>query len=164
MIGETLLFFGQYGIYFVIIISLLNFRNEAKSLIAIALALAISFGISSIFYVPRPFVKGNFTPLIPHSDSSSFPSRHAAGGFAMSASTFSTNTILGTLSAAVSILMVLGRIYAGLHSKTDIIAGVIIGGLCAIFAYSDFVDRILKKIFRKSENKIKYHRKKKASH
>ena len=153
MLAETLLFFAQNGIYLVLIISLINsiinFKNEAKSLIALALSLAISYSISSLFYVPRPFVKDHFIPLIPHAPDSSFPSHHSSAGFALSASTFNTNEILGIVSAAISVLMVLGRVYAGLHSSLDIMAGVIIGGLCAIFAYSKFVDNILNRVFKR---------------
>ncbi len=149
MITEILVFFANYGIFFIIIISLLNFKNEFKSLIAVGLSLAISYGISAMFYVPRPFVNGNFTPLIPHDASSSFPSRHASAGFAMSASTFNSNTILGLISAAVATLMSIGRIYAGLHSQADIVFGVLIGGGCAIFAYSKFMENLLNRIFKR---------------
>jgi len=145
IIGNTLLFFAQYGIYIIIIISLLNFKKEARSLIAVALSLIISYGISSLFYAPRPFVKQNFMPLIPHSANSSFPSHHASAGFALSSSTYYTNTVLGVVSAAIALLMSIGRIYAGLHSPADIIAGVIIGALCAMAAYSKTTEKLLKK-------------------
>jgi len=160
MIAEALVFFGQYGIFFIIIISLLNFKNEAKSLIALGISLAISYSLSAVFYVPRPFVSGNFNPLIPHAPDSAFPSHHASAGFAMSFSTFNTNAALGIISSAVAILMVIGRIYAGLHTKTDVTVGVLIGGLCAIFAYSKLMDRAINFL----ENKIKYNRKKKRAH
>jgi len=157
MISEMLIFFGQYGIFLIIIVSLLNFKNEAKSLIALALSLAISYGISAFFYVPRPFVAGKYSPLIPHSASTSFPSHHSSAGFALSFSTFNTNTILGLVSSAIAILMVIGRVYAGLHSNIDIIGGLLIGAFCAIFAYSRFTDNIIKKIVKKF--KPKKHRK-----
>jgi undecaprenyl-diphosphatase len=155
MIDQLMIFFAQNGIYLIIIISLINaamsFKNEAKSLIAIALSLAISYSISSLFYVPRPFVSGNFQPMIPHAPNSSFPSHHASAGFAMSFSTFNTNTMLGLVSSAIAVLMAIGRIYVGLHSKADIYGGLLIGGLCAIFAYSKFVDKILKNVFFKKK-------------
>ena len=160
MIAETLLFFAQYGIFFIIIISLLNFKNEAKSIVALGLSLLVSFGISFLFYSPPPFVKGGFQPLIPHEPGSSFPSHHASAGFALSASTFNTHAILGLMSSVVAVLMSIGRIYAGIHFKADIISGLFIGGFCAIFAYSKFVDNIIKKL----QDKIKNNGQKKSSH
>ena len=153
MLGEMLLFFANYGIYFIVIISLINFRKEGKSLIALALSLAISYCISSIFYVPRPFVKENFMPFIAHAPDSSFPSHHASIGFALSFSTFNTNTILGLASSVIAVLMSVGRIYAGLHSNIDIIGGLFIGAFCAIFAYSKFTDKLLSRIAKKFKPK-----------
>jgi len=160
MIGEVLVFFGQYGIFFIILISLINFRREARTLIALGLSLAVSYLLGAFFYSPRPFVSGHFQPLIPHAPNNGFPSHHAAAGLAMSFSTLNTNTVLGAISFIFSVLMVIGRVYAGIHSKTDVIAGIIIGGLCAIFAYSDFMSRKLNFL----KNKIQYYWKKKAAH
>lgn len=160
MISETLLFFAQYGIFLIIILSLLNFRNEAKSLVSLGLAVAVSYAISFCFYSPPPFVQGGFEPLIPHGPSSSFPSHHASAGFALSASTFNTNTALGLISSAVAVLMSIGRVYAGIHSKIDIVGGLLIGAFCAIFAYSKFADNLAKKL----KDEIKYYGQKKAAH
>ena len=157
----ALIFFGQYGIFLIIAISIASviadYKSGIKQAIALALSLAISYGLSSTFYVPRPFVKNNSIPLIPHEASSSFPSHHASAGFALAFSTLSASKILGIISSAIAVLMSIGRVYAGLHSGIDIIGGLIIGVICAIFAYSKFTDRLIGKIIKKS--KIKKHKK-----
>jgi undecaprenyl-diphosphatase len=153
MIEQLMIFFAQNGIYLIIIISLINamisFKNEAKSLIALVLSLAIAYAISSLVYVPRPFVSGNYQPIAPHAPNSSFPSHHATAGFALSVSTFNTNTILGLISSLIAVIMVIGRIYVGWHSKIDIYAGLFIGSVCSIIAYSKFVDNIIRKVIKK---------------
>lgn len=154
-LNNMLLFFAQNGIYLVIIVSfinfVINFKNETKTVIALFLSMLISYAISFIFYFPRPFVKENFTPLIPHSPDSGFPSHHATAGFTMASSTFFTNYLLGFLSFAITILISAGRVYAGLHTISDIIGGLIIGVCCSLFAYSTTMEKIIKKnkLFKK---------------
>lgn len=165
MLEQILLFFAKEGIYLVLILSLLNFKREAKTIIALGLSMAIAYAISTIFYVPPPFVQGHYQPLIPHAPTSSFPSHHSAVAFTMSFSTFNTNTILGLASSVISVLIVIGRLYAGLHYKIDVIGGLFIGGFCAIFAYSSFVDNLIKKIYSIFlKDKIKDDRQKQSTH
>ena len=145
MISSILLFFGKYGIFLLIVISLINYKKERKTLIAFILSTIVSYAISAFYYTPRPFVKESFAPLIAHSANSSFPSKNASVGFSLSFSTFKTSNMLGMVSLAIAILMSVGRVYAGIHYLTDIIAGVVIGALCSYAAYSKTTDNILRK-------------------
>ncbi|WWO95175.1 MAG: undecaprenyl-diphosphate phosphatase [Candidatus Dasytiphilus stammeri] len=99
-----------------------------KSILAIIIALFLSFMIRHFFPHDRPFVVGKGHPFIKHSKSSSNPSNHASIIF-----TFALSFLLfwHRLGSAI-ILFIIGliiswsRIYLSLHWPLDIIDAVLI--------------------------------------
>ncbi len=90
------------------------------------LAYIISRISSYLYYDPRPFVVGHFTPLIAHAADNGFPSDHVllTGAVAMIVWFYNKK-----LSAALLVLVLLicwARVYAGIHHATDIAGSVII--------------------------------------
>jgi len=79
------------------------------------------------YYRPRPFVAEQVNQLLEHSATSSFPSGHAAFFFALSAVIYLHNKKTGWAFFAASFLIVLARVFVGIHYPLDILAGALIG-------------------------------------
>jgi len=76
---------------------------------------------------PRPFVQENFTPLIEHTASPSFPSGHAAFFFALGGILYAYNKPAGIAFLLTSGVLSASRVLAGVHWTSDVLAGGIIG-------------------------------------
>ncbi len=97
---------------------------------------------------PRPFAEYDFTPLISHDLSASFPSGHAAFFFALAAVVFLFNKKAGWWFLAGSFLISLARVFVGVHYPSDILAGVVVG------IFSGWLVAEIYKRFYKSESAI----------
>lgn len=80
-----------------------------------------------LYFRPRPFVAEQVNQLLEHSVSSSFPSGHAAFFFALSMVIYLHNRKAGLLFFLASFLIVLSRVFVGIHYPLDILAGALIG-------------------------------------
>ncbi len=77
---------------------------------------------------PRPFeVLSSIYQLLEHSPGGSFPSGHAAFFFALAASVFLYHRWWGLLFFAGALSVGFGRVAAGLHWPSDILAGAVVG-------------------------------------
>ncbi len=85
--------------------------------------------------IPRPFlthpIKSLFVITAP-----SFPSGHSAFFFALAMSVFFYNTSLGIIFFVATTLMTIGRVIAGVHYPSDILAGAVIGVSSAFLTYA----------------------------
>lgn len=107
----------------------------AEGAIAVVLSRGLVTEIIRYFYYhPRPFAFYNFTPLISESGSS-FPSGHMTFFFALSLVVWYANRKWGWWFFALSALVGIARIYAGVHWPYDIIGGVLIGLACGWFVH-----------------------------
>jgi len=149
------MFFAQYFEWFLwialIIFLLINIKKSWKVFFEAFLAAGISkFILAEIirwmWFRPRPFVALNFIPLINQSaDEASFPSGHASFYFAMSTIVYLYNKKAGIGFYIASCLIVLARVFVGVHWPSDILAGVLLGIL---------VGWGIDKLFKKYENRI----------
>ncbi len=95
------------------------------------LALIINLMIAHFWFRPRPFAAlppGSVDQLLAHSADSSFPSDHTAGSFGFAAATWGNNRHWVSYSfTTLAVIVMVARVYCGLHWPTDVIAGMIIG-------------------------------------
>lgn len=87
------------------------------------------------WYSARPYVALMLTPLIAPEYSSSLPSGHASILFALALFAGLRSRRMGLIGAVLALVVSLGRIAAGVHWPTDIVAGVVAGCLGTSFAY-----------------------------
>ncbi|MDP9729415.1 undecaprenyl-diphosphatase [Alicyclobacillus tolerans] len=121
------------------------------------LALFINLIISHIWFRPRPFTvfpKGSFNQLIPHSNDASFPSDHASGSFGFAAGSWGHNSRwISRTFTVIAIIVMVARVFVGVHYPTDVIGGMIIGIFSGkvmwkfsrwIFPLSSFIAKIFR--------------------
>ena len=121
------------------------------------LALILNVIVSHIWFRPRPFTmfhKGTFTQLVSHSSDASFPSDHAAGsaGFAAGSWGRQQKWVSYTFTV-IAIIVMIARVFVGVHYPTDVIGGFIIGTISGkvmwkfsrfLFPLTHFVAKLFK--------------------
>ena len=102
--------------------------------VAVMSAYLLSQGIQAIAPRPRPFVVYGIVPLVGHAPDSSFPSDHAVlalswiGIWVLA----SRSRWLCLVASAVAGLLLVARVYVGLHFPSDMLAGAAIGVVAAL--------------------------------
>ncbi len=144
-ITDSIFIFGaKYSYLFVIVISFLWFlaqpKPRQKEILILAcaylpLALVISVAASRLYYSPRPFVLGNFEPLIPHKANNGFPSHHMLLVSAPAALIFIFSRRAGLILWALAAFTGFSRIYAGLHHTIDVAGSALIAIISLSLAY-----------------------------
>ncbi len=123
------------GIFF-----LLQPRSAQKNILIFALpSLALTYLISllagHLYYDPRPFVVGNFTPLLPHAPDNGFPSDHALLVSAVTMIGIYVNRKLGVLLWVLAVIVAAARVYVGLHHPIDVLGSMAISVLATTSVY-----------------------------
>lgn len=100
-----------------------------RALLAAGLALGVNQLIAHIWERPRPFVSHPDVVhvLAGHARDASFPSDHAAAGFAIATVLVLGHRKLGSAALAFAALMSFARVYVGEHWPGDVVAGAAIG-------------------------------------
>lgn len=81
----------------------------------------------------RPASLDNANVLVPIPRHPSFPSGHASFFFGVSFSLLFFNPILAYIFIVIFTLNAIARIFCGVHWPSDILAGILAGGVSAIF-------------------------------
>lgn len=133
---DIFIIFGAKYLYLVIVITALVyvFRQPKelrwKIVICAAVALPLTYiaaKIASYFYYdPRPFVIGQFTPLLPHAPDNGFPSDHTLFGSAIAAVISYFHRRLGLMLFGVAFAVGASRVFAGIHHFIDIFGSIAI--------------------------------------
>jgi undecaprenyl-diphosphatase len=102
-------------------------------------ALVARFAVTELirFFIhrPRPFLVETPIHQLLSETSWSFPSGHATFFFALATTVFLYNRKWGVFFYLAAVLVSLGRVAAGVHYPTDILAGALVGVLVAQIAY-----------------------------
>ncbi|MBP7061163.1 MAG: phosphatase PAP2 family protein [Candidatus Moranbacteria bacterium] len=136
---DSLIIFGAKYLYLVIVIISLAYlvavpkSRSSQVIVAALIALPLTYIIakimSALYFDPRPFVVGNFIPLIPHAPDNGFPSDHTLLSAAIAAVMFAFDRKIGVLLFLIAFLVGLARVYAGVHHLTDILGSIIIAAI-----------------------------------
>lgn len=108
-------------------------KNKLKIALEAFLAVLIArFGVVSVvqsfYHRPRPPIALHIHSLLSEA-SYSFPSAHAASFFALAVVVYGYNKKWGSWFFVLAIIMALGRVAAGVHYPSDILAGALVGTL-----------------------------------
>ncbi len=143
---------GNGGLLWIVLsLALLCWRPTRRVGAASLLALAIGFlctnvAVKPLIQRPRPYtaVEG-LVPLLTSGDPNSFPSGHTCAAFAccVTWARFAARRWVKVLCLILAVLMGFSRLYVGVHFPSDVIAGCVVGCLCALLAWT---------VQRKAEN------------
>lgn len=144
------IFFAKYFEYFLLFALVLFLIKDYKKywrmvteafVAAVFVRFVLAEIIRIIYFRPRPFVYNYVNLLIPHNvNEASFPSGHASFYFALSTIIYGYNKKVGILFYISSFLIVLSRVFVGIHWPSDILAGAVLG---------IFMGLVLNKLFKK---------------
>ena len=137
---------AKYGVFlYVIYLLYLWFRTSRttsdkklvlKAVLAALIALLINQVIGLVYFRPRPFVHHSVNMLITKSMDPSFPSDHATGSSALTATVACAGSKLGILMIVTTLVLMISRVYVGTHYPGDVLGGAltgILGGIAANF-------------------------------
>ena len=146
---------GNMGFIWVVPALLLLFKKKTRPLgIAVLTALVLSLLITNsvlknLVKEARPFVTyPEIIPLVTHVSASSyaFPSGHASASFAAAPLFFHyLPKKFGIPALILAFLVSFSRLYLGVHYPLDVLAGVVIGLVCAWLAVK-MVQRVMREI------------------
>jgi hypothetical protein len=99
----------------------------------VVLSLVVNIGLGHLFYRPRPFLVLEVHALLPQNPDSSLFSDHVAVGAALTMGLLLVRRRLGLASAALLILLAVGRVGAAVHYPTDVGVAALVGAAsCAV--------------------------------
>ena len=105
-------------------------QGRKKLVILACISLPLAYIIaklgSLLYFDPRPFVTGNFTPLIPHAPDNGFPSDHTLISAAIASVIYCMHKHLGWFLLLLAFLVGASRVAAGVHSWVDIFGSIVI--------------------------------------
>lgn len=155
LLDSLAIFFAKYFEYFLLFCLLvflaINFKKYWRMVLEAVLAAAFTrFVLAQIirwlWFRPRPFVLNNVNLLIPYdAGESSFPSGHASFYFALSTIIYCYNKKAGIFFYIASFLIVISRVFVGIHWPSDILAGAVLGIL---------IGCLLNRLFRAHAHKV----------
>src|SRR5581483_2396248 len=97
-----------------------------------ALALIINQIISHIWHRDRPFQNHHVARIWgARKTDASFPSDHASASFGIAIAVLLIDSFAGLLFLILAVLICVGRVIVGEHYPGDVLAGVVIGTVCA---------------------------------
>jgi undecaprenyl-diphosphatase len=143
LLDQIMIFSAKYvvSIIPIIIIALwLEKTNENKKAavfitFSVLIALLLGYITKNIYYHPRPFAIGIGLDLVPDDLTSSFPSDHTTGMFALSfALLFIKKYRLAIVSFPLALLVGFSRIFIGVHFPFDILGSIAYGTIGALIA------------------------------
>ncbi len=142
---DTLIVFCAKYLLFVIALALGAYwflsprANRAELALSALGALALAYALARLaglfFSHVQPFAAEGYEPLIAHEVDNSFPSDHSAAAAALAGVASLYNRGLGVLLWVLALGVALGRVLSGLHYPVDAVAGLMLGGLCAMLSF-----------------------------
>ena len=144
MLDSLFIFGAKYLSLLIIAISGVVFftlpRNTQKQMILLScvsmpLIYFISIIAAHFYYDPRPFVVGNFTPLIPHIPDNGFPSDHVLLTFSMAALFLTFLRKVSYILFPLVVVVAVSRVYVGVHHSIDVFGSFLIVSIGMVAAH-----------------------------
>jgi undecaprenyl-diphosphatase len=132
---DGLIIFGtKYLVYVIVLVAvvhvLLNKERRAELGVVALLALALGYALARLagflFSHHQPFAEQGFEPLVPHAIDNSFPSDHTLISGVFASVAFLADRRVGLALWALTLLVGLSRMLAGLHYSVDIFAAAVL--------------------------------------
>ena len=146
-IDYIFIFIAKYLFVLAGIIALVWFwklpKEKKKEIIIFGvITLPVIYIISKIgawlYFDPRPFVVGHFTPLIPHDPDNGFPSDHVLLISAIASIIFPFSKKVSASVWTIAALVGISRVYIGIHHSIDIAGSAIISVVVSALVYFIF--------------------------
>ncbi len=128
--ADALIIFGANYLIWVCVavaavaVALLPKDRRVRALALIAISLPLTYLVakfaSALYYNPRPFVTGEFTPLVYHAPDNGFPSDHTLLASAVATVVYAYRRRVGLFLIAGTVAVGVSRILAGVHSPLDV--------------------------------------------
>lgn len=139
--GNRFLTCVVYVIYFIFMFCLLISRND--NCLRILCTTTISFLSVSlfrkVFNSPRPYERfGEPSVIKKEKKGSSFPSRHVFSAFVIAVCFCHVNIWLGIFLLLVAVGIAVFRVIGGVHFPNDVVAGAVMGIVCAVIGMRFF--------------------------
>jgi undecaprenyl-diphosphatase len=109
-------------------------RGVVAAALSAGLALGLAKVISDAVARQRPFVEHPHAAHLfaKHAADYGFPSDHTSGAFAIAVALLLRHRISGWIALVLAVLIGVGRVMIGVHYPTDVLAGAVLGTLCAL--------------------------------
>lgn len=129
------IFGARYLFVLVPLIALVFFLNQPRpkqkeiavfSVISVVLIYLLAIIASHIYFDPRPFIVGNFKPLIPSSTDNGFPSDHTLLVSAVASVIMYFNRRAGIVLWIITVCVGISRVYVGVHHIADVVGSMAI--------------------------------------
>lgn len=101
-------------------------------IVALPLAYILAKCASYLYFDPRPFVVGNFVPLVPHAPDNGFPSDHTLFAAALAALATRFSWKYGLALWVLAVLVGVSRVAAGVHHTVDVIGAIVIAAVAVV--------------------------------
>ncbi len=125
---------------------MLCWRPTRKAGFLALLAMVLGLLVTNVTIKPlveraRPWLDLPIVPLVVENDPHSFPSGHTCAAFASGMIWLRTLPWKRgrVLAVVLAVCMGLSRLYVGVHYPTDVLAGAVIGSLCAWIAWRLYI-------------------------
>ncbi|MCI5622395.1 MULTISPECIES: phosphatase PAP2 family protein [Anaerostipes] len=132
---------GNGGLIWIFICVLLLFTKRYRKA-GIFILLAMLTGnllgeqiIKPLIARPRPFIQQSFDLIIPAPSGYSFPSGHTASSFCAALFLTLLNRRFALPAYLLAVAIAFSRMYLYVHFPTDVLAGIILGSVCALIFY-----------------------------
>ena len=132
-------YLGESGIFWILLsllIIAMGRKNGWRTTGCLMLGLLLGeIALKNIICRPRPFQEmPEISLLIPPPSGYSFPSGHSCASFAAATIIFLKDKRPGTAALALAALIAFSRVFLFVHYPTDVLAGSLLGVLCALAA------------------------------